>query len=442
MRRALLAASLLILLGGSAHPSSFDIFGVTPRDIGMGGAMTAAVLGYSALFYNPAALTLEKQHSLGLALQLSVPALDIEREDPGATPAAVFPDAHLDLAFGWVKTFGGIFDDRLAVGVSVALPLERLLRVQGVDPAAPQFYLYQNLQDKLLIHLGLAGDVTEWLSLGAGAQILADLTGGANLDLNIVSGTFEHRSVAVTLQPTIAPFAGLHVRPALGPHGAQLKLGLAYRGSSALAFDLPVRVSEGEALSLDIDIRQTVLWTPHQLSFGLAYTLDDPALTLALDLTYAFWSEAPDPSPRLAVDIGGRLVGAFGLDEALDLSVDVAPIDLGFIDTLSARIGAEWSPMRAFVVRAGYGYRPTPAPPQTGSSAYLDNDAHVVSLGAGLSFQNPLKEGKAVVDLDFALQATILPRRTVYRSAADNPGGDLSHGGVVWHTSLGVVHRF
>jgi len=445
VRRLALALTLLwvgIAAQGAARAGSFDLFGHTARDIGMGGAMTAAVIGYSSLYYNPAALTLDKEHSLAGGLRLVVPALDIAREDPAATPAAVLPETHTGISLGWVKPLGGIFDDRLAVGLSLSLPLDRLVRVQGIDPAAPHFYLYQSLQDKLLIHLGVAGDVAEWLSLGAGLQILANLDGSASLELDIVSGTFDSRTVGVTLQPTLAPVVGLHVRPPLGPGGGQLKIGATFRGSSSLSFDLPVIVSEGEALDLEIRVAQTVLWTPHQLAFGLAYTLDEPALTLAVDLTYALWSEAPDPSPRLAVDLGGRLLDALGLDRALDLSVDASPIDLGFADTVTVRFGAEWAPVDLFTVRAGYFFRPTPAPPATGSSAYLDNDAHVVSLGAGIGFQNPLKEGHSVVDLDVALQATILSRRTVYRAAADNPGGDLSHGGVLWHTSIGVSHRF
>lgn len=440
--KALVCVALVALSASPARAGSFDLFGHSARDIGMGGAMTAAVVGYSSLYYNPAALTLDKEHSLALGLRLVVPSLYIDREDPAASPAAVLPETHTGISLGWVKPFGGIFDDRLAVGLSVSLPLDRLVRVQGIDPAAPQFYLYQSLQDKLLIHLGLAGDLTEWLSLGAGLQILANLDGSASLELDIVSGTFDSRTVGVTLQPTLSPVLGLHVRPPLGPGGGQLKLGFTFRGSSSLSFDLPVRVSEGEALDLEIQVAQTVLWTPHQLALGIAYTLDAPALTFAADLTYAFWSQAPDPSPRLAVDLGGRLLDALGLDRALDLSVDSTPLALGFADTVTARLGAEWTPFDLFTVRAGYFFRPTPAPPATGSSAYLDNDAHVVSLGAGIGFQNPLKEGRSVVDLDLALQATILPRRTVYRAAVDNPGGDLAHGGVLWHASAGVSHHF
>lgn len=433
---------LLALAPAPARAGSFDLFGHTPRDIGMGGAMTAPVIGYSALYYNPAALTLDRAHSLALGLQLAAPALFVDREGDRSSPATVDPDTHVGLSLGWVKPIGGIFDDRLAVGLSLSLPLERLVRVQGFDPAAPQFYLFQNLPDKLLIHLGVAGEITPWLSLGVGLQILADLNGRADLDLDILAGSFVRRSVGVTLSPNLSPLVGLHIRPPLSRGGGQIKFGLTYRGESSLAFDLPVSVKAGDALDLDIAVSQTVLYTPHTLALGLSYTLDSPALTVALDLAYAFWSAAPDPSPRLAVDLGGKLVAAFGLDAALDLGVGAPPLELGFSDTVTARLGAEWSPESWLTLRTGYAFRPTPAPPATGPTAYLDNDAHIVSLGLGFSFISPLQERRSIVDIDLALQATLLPRRTVYRSAPDNPGGDLSHGGAVWHTSIGAVHRF
>ena len=430
------------LMPATARAGTYDIFGDTPRDIGMGGAMTAAVIGYSALFYNPAALTLEHSHMLGIGFHLSVPSLEVEREHDTAESPTTLPETHLGATLGWVKPFGGIFDERLAVGLSLSLPLQRLARVQGIDPESPQFYLYQNLQDKLLINLGAAYDITDWFSVGVGGQILADIAGSATLDIDILGGTFDRRELAVELAPSFAPFAGIHIRPPLGAHGGQIKIGVAFRGASSLRFALPIMVSEGDALSLKIKVSQTVLYTPNELAFGLSYTLDAPAITFALDLTYALWSDAPDPSPRLSVEITGKLLSGFGLDHALDLSTRSAPIDLGFSDTVTIRGGVEWHALEWLTVRGGYFFRPTPAPLQTGSTAYLDNDAHVVSLGVGFSLRSPLQDKKAIVDFDLSAQATILPRRTVYRADAGNPVGDLSHGGVMWHFGVAAMHRF
>jgi hypothetical protein len=116
LARALaLAGTLTLAVPPGALAGTFDIFGHTPRDVGMGNAMTAAVVGFSALHYNPAALTAERTHSLGLNLRLTAPALHADRRDPltgafGPDPATVSPGTHVGFSFGWVKPFGGIFD--------------------------------------------------------------------------------------------------------------------------------------------------------------------------------------------------------------------------------------------------------------------------------------------------------------------------------------------
>ncbi|MCA9518482.1 MAG: outer membrane protein transport protein [Myxococcales bacterium] len=436
--RAALAALLVVAVAPTpARASTYDIFGLSARDVAMGNAMTAAATGYAAVYYNPAALTATSQQQIGLGLTLTLPEVYVDRGSADSDRPTVLPPSHFGLALGWMKPVPGVFAGKLALGVGLYLPGDRLVRVQGVDPQRPQFYLYQNLQDKLLIHAAAAVEVTEWLSIGAGVEILADLGGSVALDMNILSGEFEQRNLSVTLDPTAAPIAGIHIRPAEG-----VAIGLSYRGESALSFHLPIRVSDGEALSLAVDVEQTVLWTPHQLSLGASWTLTDPALTLALDATLAFWSGAPDPSPRLSVDVEGYLLEAFGLAGALDLSTHTAPIAVGFTDTVTARVGAEWQATPWLTLRGGYFYRPTPAPRQTGVTAYLDNDAHVLSLGAGFDFLSPLKEAPTAVRLDLAAQLTLLPRRTALRADAKDPVGDLSHGGHLWTFVMSLSHAY
>jgi len=423
--------------GAPARASSYDIFGFTARDVGLGDAGTAAARGYSALYYNPAALTADPQQRLGLGFTLTLPDLYVDRADPDSDRPTVLPDANAGLNFGFSKPLGGIFEKRLAVGVAVYLPTERIVRVQGVDPQSPQFYLYQNLQERLLIHGGLAWAITDTLSLGFSLQILADLGGDVDLDMNIVSGAFERTDLRVDLTPNASLFAGLLWEPRPG-----VSVGLSYRGASALRFDLPVVVADGEALRLDVSVAQVVLWTPHQVSLGVAWQLDTPRLLLALDATLALWSDAPDPSPRLSVDVGGRLVEAFGLADALDLSTRGENLVLGFRDTLIARLGAELELEDWCLLRAGYFYRPTPAPRQDGVTAYLDNDAHVVALGAGFAFLHPFRSSETLVSLDIAAQLSILPRRTIMRLDARDPVGDLSHGGLVWAFSATLSHAY
>ena len=131
---------------------------------------------------------------------------------------------------------------------------------------------------------GVSADPVPWLSLGLGVSILANLTGSATMALDITNSRFERREFGVDLNPAIAVLAGVHVRPAPG-----LSLGFSWRGSNSISFGLPVDVREEEALTLLLDVAQTVLWAPHQLSAGISYTAPELGLTVAADLTIAMW---------------------------------------------------------------------------------------------------------------------------------------------------------
>ncbi len=424
---------------GSARASAFELYGFHPRAQAMAGAMTAGDDDYTAVFYNPAALGLGDRVSFGFGLTLTVPDLYVDRA-PGlgdSSHPTVLPKPTLGATLGWRYPIGGIFRRKVAVGVGIYLPVARIVRVQGLDPLTPQFYLYQNLSEKLLLVVGASARVARWLTLGAGALVLADLGGHSNLHLDVANGTFRAADFSVELVPTITPTAGAHVHLDGG-----LDLGLSVRGSSSLTFSLPVTVTEGEAVSLDIGVVQTVLWSPPEVALGMSYRAPDGRLRLSADLTLSLWSLAPDPSPRLSVDIGGALLDGLGLGHAIDVSARTRPVDLAFANTLVPRLGAEWAPLGWLRLRAGYAFRPTPSPRQTGTMAYLDNDAHIVGLGAGVVFGDPLKVHKRPVRLDLSAQATILPRRTVYREEVGDPLGDLSHGGVVWTFSAAVSHEY
>ena len=190
-RAALLSVlAMCVAVDGPARASYYDLYGFTPRTTAMGGAMTAAVRGYAATFYNPAALTAVKAGRVGLVGHFRAPALFVERQvtDEGSAHPTSMPHEGGAVSLGWAYPMGGIFEDRLALGVSLHLPMGRLVRVQGVDRLSPQFYRYQNLHDKMMFLAAAAFEPFSWLSIGGGVQVLADLTGRARLTLDIVDG--------------------------------------------------------------------------------------------------------------------------------------------------------------------------------------------------------------------------------------------------------------
>ena len=142
-------AAWAVLWSPICHASYYELYGFTPRATAMGGAMTAAVTDFAATYYNPAAMTVTKQGRVGLVGQLRVPALTVERSDTllASEHETVLPEFGGGLSLGWLYPMGGIFEDRIALGVSLHLPIARLVRVQGVDRLSPQYYMYQNLHD-------------------------------------------------------------------------------------------------------------------------------------------------------------------------------------------------------------------------------------------------------------------------------------------------------
>ncbi|GMV41975.1 MAG: hypothetical protein AMXMBFR64_36910 [Myxococcales bacterium] len=440
-------AALIVALAAPAQASVYDSYGANPRGMSMGQALISAVTDYTATWYNPAALTMLGQMSFGLGFQASFPFVDVERgravctgSDCGAGTSpfdSVLPEPFSGFTLGVLTPFGGIFENRVAFGISAYLPANNLIRAEGLDPQRPQFYALQSLPDKFNVLGGLAYRPVDWFSFGIGFQVLANLDGAVDLKLDVLNHAFERADIVVRVKPKANLTAGLLFEPVPG-----LRLGAVWRGELDLSYDLPVQADIGAAIQLKIGVSETVLFQPHQVGFGVSYALDEPRLLLSADLVWSLWSRAPDPSPHVSLDVAGTLVEGLGIGSTLDVNTAGRTIDMGFVDTLSPRFGVEYTPVYWFTVRGGYFFRPTPAPRQTGATNYLDNDSHGGSLGFAFTFEDPLEVHRTPIVLELGNQLTALSRRTVRKADRDDPVGDLSHGGLVYSVGVSVSHNY
>jgi len=177
-------------------------------------------------------------------------------------------------------------------------------------------------------------------------------------------------------------------------------------------------------MGLKVAIRFTghTLFVPEEVTVGAAYDLTD-ALTLSVDMEWAHWSRMQNPYLKLIV---------VGLHETFPLfkDVDLYPEDPDCRDIWIPRIGAEYrmdltSDIQA-AWRAGYHYRRSPLPYQTGESNLLDNDRHVFSFGVGLHFASMFGHRfKNPQILNLHLAYNHLPWRKHYKDSdvpASNPG--------------------
>lgn len=112
-----------------------------------------------------------------------------------------------------------------------------------------------------------------------------------------------------------------------------------------------------EDFPLEQVISSTVLFMPRQVAGSVAGRIGP--VSLVADLTWNQWSDYLDTHDAIA----------------------------GFNDTLNYSLGAEVQIAPDAQVRTGVGYRPSPVPPQTGRTNYVDNDMWILGLGATKSFK-------------------------------------------------------
>lgn len=433
-------ALVAMLLPSVAAASIFDIYGFNPRGTAMGNAQAAAADDFTATFYNPGALTQRKRVHVGAGFVATFPRLHIDREFASADQRGVDNELPPDFSgfnMGALFPIGGLIGNRVAIGIAMYLPTNNLIRGEGIDPQVPQFYRYQNLPDKYVILAAAAFEFTPWLSAGLGAQVLAGLDGQVSVELDLANRRVGTRSVVVDLGPTAAPTAGVLVQP-LGPDGG-LRVGASWRSAIQLDYALPSVIIIGDVLNMALDIHGTVLYSPHYINFGASHTFERIGLTASGEVSYALWSRAPDPSPKFGVDVQGDLIDGLGLGENLDVGSG-APVDLNFRNVAVYKIGFEHRPNETLAMRAGYTFRPTPAPVPEDAFNYVDNTAHILSFGAGVSFRDPLEIRQSKVHLDLVYQATLLTDEDVVkRTDALDPVGDYTAGGTIH--SVGIAFR-
>ncbi len=427
------AAALLV--GLPARASVFDVYGFTPRARGLGNAQVADADDFTATFYNPALLTRRKQVNVGAGYLATFPKLTIDRRYAADFQKEIgneLPESFNGIHMGALFPLGGLFGNRVALGVGVYLPLLRLLAADSVEAQVPQFYRYEALPDKFVVLASIAFEPVDWLSMGGGVQVLASLDGEIDLGVELTNRRLVRRQLLVEIFPTAAPVLGVAVRPT-----ADLRLGFAYRGAIQLDYALPGTIDIDDLISLDLTLKGTVLYTPDIYSLGAAWTLPSQSTVFTGEISYARWSQAPDPSPRVALDVEGSLVEGLGAGERIDISSG-APVDLAFGDVVELKAGVEHRPHRAWALRAGYTWRPSPAPTPDRAFNYIDGDAHLLAGGFGFTFADPLEVRQNPVTLDFVYQATIMAPVVVKKQAGD-PVGDYTAGGAVH--SLGIAFR-
>jgi long-chain fatty acid transport protein len=429
----------LLVLPTAAHANPLDLYGFNPRALGMASAHTAFADDFTAVYYNPAALTAAKHLGFGVGFYGARPSLKMSFQNSERAIGDLSPPSSNGITFGSLFPLGGpAFRNRVALGFAISVPTRSLLQGQSLDPAIPHWYMYQSLPSRLVALLGLGVMPFEWLSLGMGVQILAGVNGRLDYELDIVAGRFSRKTVEFDIEPETAPLVGIELRPVSG-----LRIGVSYRASIEAPVDLPVELEITGIARLLVLTNFRVQYTPHQLSLGASYDWPEFQLRLAADVTYAVWSGAPDPSVASSIDVGGELFEGTGLQDVLDAPAEGQDraVVLGFRDVVIPRFGVE-KDYDIFSFRAGYSIRPSPAPVQTSGTNYVDATTHQLAIGAGIRFRDPFNAFSNPLIIDAGASLFYVAKRNYPKIDPQDPVGSFEASGTIFVFAVGLRYQF
>lgn len=443
---AIVALAVLISAPRNAEASMFDTYGFGARGTAMGGSMVALSDDYNSVYYNPANLLVTKRAHLGFGLNLIAPFVTIDRGAGGDSSdlRARTPPLNVTFDLGTAAPLGGIFDNKLAFGILLFHPLVSFTKVESIDPRFPYLYRYANSPSKLIIAAAIAYEPVEWLRIGLGVQLLAQLEGRFDAALSLSERRFTREEVDAELLGTASPTAGLSIGPFEG-----VRFGLAYRHELALRYRLPIRALIEEVGNLDVLIDGISLYTPMQLAAGLSWegpVGDGMTLAVEFGITWEHWSAAPPAGATFELTVDDSAIRAeeiaAGREVQNILEAYRDPIDLEARDTLTPRFGIELRPTPQWVARAGYFYRPTHLPEPRHQGNFLGANAHGISLGGGVAIGDPTGVIGAPLMIDLALQVTLLENRVINKAEGFSPGGAFQVGGPILNASVAVHHNF
>jgi len=386
-------------------------FGLSPRGIAMGNAVSAVADDFSAVYYNPAGLALREEDDLTVGYFFSHPRVQA-RDAAGAQVHSVGKDIHAFL-FGYRKNLRNLLPLRwrrnLGLGIAVELldDLKKAALVRTSSYREPEFPVIGRVQDVLVAGAGLGLELHKRLLLGAGMRIAVTLdVQDVAVIMRLPQAEFEYLNLDANIDTEARPVVGLLLRPL-----DSLRLAAVWRKGGPIARVDVKGVGLGELGPLKATIPFLFafrdFYSPEEIAGSIALE-PLPKLLLAAELTWARWSGNNTP-------------------------YNEKPPGDPFRDVLIPRLGVEYAPASFLKVQAGYYYQPSPVRSSQPATCLLDTEQHVFSLGA----ESSRRVMQRVFNTPFLFRAFVqfqhLPHRRLQTLNGEITvwGSILSLGGVV-----------
>ena len=406
--------SLCLMIAGSfsflpkSHANVQEIFGLSPRAIGMGNAYSAVADDFSATYYNPAGLAQIKHHQLFLGYIYGQPRLKQYIPSQNGRLNSIEDNKFDAPIIGIVVDLSKIIDidRRINFGMIATLGdnLKAAWRIHDWAPEVPRFIRYGDNANRIHVFMGTGFEVIkDTLFVGAALNMWQTI---AAPDLNITTdlhGNIYYKDIDLNADWELAPIGGLLYKPT-----DWLSLSYTYKGEmhqdnplsyNAVA-DLIPGARPGIELPVGVSMFMRDYFLPQNHTWGIAIR-PLGKLLLSADLTWYKWSDFDLPMWK------GQI--------------------RKWKNTFVPRLGAEYELFSNFFVRMGFYHEESPIPNQKDiASNYLDNDKNVLSWGIGYSIQDipfTTVRLKYPLLLDAFIQYQIMENRLQDKDSALNQAG-------------------
>ncbi len=435
MRRALVLVAFA-LVAPRAHGSAVERFGYGARAAALAGAPVADVSDFTAVYYDPAALTLGKGSSAGFGYQAGDYALTLDGQTLSPKSVSLFE--------GGFVARGTLFSLPVALGLGFALPGGDLSHVETLQADRPVWLLDELSNSVAYAGAGAALRPWPWLSVGASFGYLAAVRGGFTVSGTAVQplgarteydSALRH-AVDADLVSVRYPTFGLLVEP-----WSALRAALVYRAPATIEQRITGKLAGNVDLGffqLPVDYefasRSVAAYLPRQITLALS-ALANPSTRVDLALVWQDLSEVPSPEARTSSHISAAPPPGVSLDLPPDRA---APAEhaAGLADRIVPRLGVEhFIELRSrvrFALRAGASYeRSALGEP----SIWLDTTRLGASGGAGLEW-SPRAFGSLRLDAQAGYLHFVEERLLV------NFGSHQTAGGAAIGTALSLSAEF
>ena len=395
-------AALILSAPAIALANPADMFGMGADARGLGNAMTGRPSGAMAAYYNPAFLGFLGGAELsagwlGADMSLKLSGDDYDSQQTGG------------VELGAATPLGGKLR-WFSLGLAAYLPLGAAARLYTQAPDTPQFVLYRAL-NRFAVYPALAVKIGDYFALGLGCHILASASGWINFQIDLANQSAPGRDFLFDMKPAFAPTAGLAFA-----YRDIISGGISYRGEIDMPISFPANFDLG-IISLLVQGQGLQWYTPHELSVGASWR-PIPPLSVQFDATWALWSGAPDQSTQVTIQ-----------PSVLLPEVKNPPVEPGFSDIIIPRLGIEYRPLPDLPLRVGYLYYPTPVPSQVYQTNLIDADRHIITMGAGYRFKDPLEVIPQGISVDGFFQYHLIASRSVVKKSVVDDVGDYGISG-------------